>query len=156
MKFFLQVFPFILMLCVGPLIAGDGSAGKDLRPMSMQARIAKRIKERRVALGLRQDDVAKRIGVKRQYLSYIEKGMHLPGLALLYSLANALDTKVTYFLDEEPSGSHKEIRELRATISRFAAKTKLLLPRSSSCWPAIPRTPGPASLISAFRRRGCS
>lgn len=57
--------------------------------------LAKRIKERRKALGLSQEELAFRANLDRTYISGIERGTRNPTITSLISIIEALDLPVS-------------------------------------------------------------
>nr|MDO8134536.1 helix-turn-helix transcriptional regulator [Candidatus Njordarchaeum guaymaensis] len=53
-----------------------------------------RIKELRARYDLTQEDLAKKVGVRRETILYIEKGKYNPSLILAHELAKALRTTI--------------------------------------------------------------
>ena len=53
-----------------------------------------RIKELRARYDLTQDDLAKKVGVRRETILFIEKGNYNPSLKLAYEIAKALQTTI--------------------------------------------------------------
>lgn len=53
-----------------------------------------RIKEFRARLGLTQEDLARRVGVRRETILYLEKGEYNPSLKLAHDAAKALETTI--------------------------------------------------------------
>ena len=53
-----------------------------------------RIKELRARYNLTQDDLAKKVGVRRETILFIEKGNYNPSLKLAYEIAKALQTTI--------------------------------------------------------------
>ena len=53
-----------------------------------------RIKEFRARYNLTQEDLAKKVGVRRETILYIEKGRYNPSLQLAYNIAKALQTTI--------------------------------------------------------------
>ena len=53
-----------------------------------------RIKELRARYDLTQDDLAKRVGVRRETILYLEKGKYNPSLMLAHQIAKALKTTI--------------------------------------------------------------
>jgi len=51
-----------------------------------------RIKELRARYDLTQDDLAKKVGVRRETILYVEKGTYNPSLLLSHKIAKALRT----------------------------------------------------------------
>ncbi len=53
-----------------------------------------RIKELRARHGLTQEDLAKRVGVRRETILFIEKGEYNPSLRLAHNIAKTLKTSI--------------------------------------------------------------
>ena len=53
-----------------------------------------RIKELRARYDLTQDDLAKKVGVRRETILYLEKGKYNPSLELAHKIAQALKTTI--------------------------------------------------------------
>jgi len=61
-----------------------------------------RIKELRARYDLTQEDLAKKIGVRRETILFIEKGNYNPSLKLAHDIAKALQTTIDdLFIFEE-------------------------------------------------------
>ncbi len=61
-----------------------------------------RIKEFRARYNLTQEDLARKVGVRRETIVFLEKGTYNPSLRLAYDVARALDTTIEeLFLMEE-------------------------------------------------------
>jgi putative transcriptional regulator len=61
-----------------------------------------RIKELRARYDLTQEDLARKIGVRRETILFIEKGKYNPSLKLAYDIAKALQTTIDeLFIFEE-------------------------------------------------------
>ncbi|MBN2260744.1 MAG: helix-turn-helix transcriptional regulator [Clostridiales bacterium] len=63
-----------------------------------------RIKELRARHNLTQDDLAKKVGVRRETILYMEKGKYNPSLKLAHDVAKVLQTTIDelfLFNDEE-------------------------------------------------------
>jgi len=63
-----------------------------------------KLKEFRSACGLTQEDLATRVGVRRETVIFLEKGKYNPSLRLAYRTAQVLGTtieKLFSFEDEE-------------------------------------------------------
>ncbi|MFA5771684.1 MAG: helix-turn-helix transcriptional regulator [Thermoplasmata archaeon] len=66
-----------------------------------------RIKELRARYNLTQEDLAKKVGVRRETILFIEKGNYNPSLKLAHDIANALNTTIDelfVFEDTDQSG----------------------------------------------------
>jgi len=53
-----------------------------------------RIKELRARHDLTQEDLAKKVGVRRETILYLEKGKYNPSLKLAYDVSKALKTTI--------------------------------------------------------------
>ena len=53
-----------------------------------------RIKEFRARYNLTQEDLAKKVGVRRVTILFLEKGKYNPSLKLAHDISNALDAKI--------------------------------------------------------------
>jgi len=53
-----------------------------------------RIKELRARYDLTQEDLARKVGVRRETILFIEKGKYNPSLKLAYNIAKALQTTI--------------------------------------------------------------
>ncbi|MCK4884865.1 helix-turn-helix transcriptional regulator [Candidatus Bathyarchaeota archaeon] len=62
-----------------------------------------RVKELRARHNLTQDDLAKKVGVRRETILYMEKGKYNPSLKLAHDVAKALKTTIDdmFFFDDE-------------------------------------------------------
>ncbi|SFM47201.1 helix-turn-helix transcriptional regulator [Methanolobus profundi] len=53
-----------------------------------------RIKELRARYDMTQEDLAKKVGVRRETIGFLEKGKYNPSLKLAYKVANTLETTI--------------------------------------------------------------
>jgi putative transcriptional regulator len=53
-----------------------------------------RIKELRARYDMTQDDLARKVGVRRETILYLEKGKYNPSLMLAHQIARALKTTI--------------------------------------------------------------
>lgn len=53
-----------------------------------------RIKELRARYNLTQEDLAKKVGVRRETILFVEKGDYNPSLKLAHDIAKALNTRI--------------------------------------------------------------
>jgi transcriptional regulator with XRE-family HTH domain len=67
------------------------------RPQDIDRHIGARIRERRIMLGLTQQQMADLIGVTYQQAHKYEKGINRVAAGRLYSIAGALGVEVDYF-----------------------------------------------------------
>ena len=67
-----------------------------------------RIKEYRNRQGLTQEGLAKKAGVRRETIVFLEKGRYNPSLKLAHAIAKALHTTIEHlFIFEEEIKDHK-------------------------------------------------
>jgi putative transcriptional regulator len=61
------------------------------------------IKEHRARLNMTQEDLADKVGVRRETILFLEKGKYNPSLRLAHDVAKALDAKIDdlFFFDDE-------------------------------------------------------
>ena len=74
-----------------------------------------RIKEYRTRQGLTQDDLAKKVGVRRETIVFLEQGKYNPSLRLAHDVARALHAgtdELFIFEDDEPEPESPEHREI--------------------------------------------
>lgn len=62
-----------------------------------------RIKEFRAKYDLTQEDLAKKVGIRRETILFLEKGKYNPSLKLAHDIARALKTKIDelFIFDDE-------------------------------------------------------
>ncbi|MBI2843621.1 MAG: helix-turn-helix transcriptional regulator [Armatimonadetes bacterium] len=61
-----------------------------------------RMPELRARYGITQDDLAKRVGARRETILHLERGRYNPSLLLAYRIAKALDSSIDeVFIFEE-------------------------------------------------------
>ena len=70
-------------------IFSDANRALPLRPM-----IKNRVKEFRAKYNLTQEELARRVGVRRETIVFLEQGKYNPSLMLALSLAKELKTSV--------------------------------------------------------------
>ena len=66
----------------------------------IQARFGKVVLRRRLAAKLGQDEFAEKAEIHRTTLSALERGKHVPNLALVLKLARAFDVKMSVLVAE--------------------------------------------------------
>jgi len=66
-----------------------------------------RIKELRARYDMTQEDLARKVGVRRETILYIEKGKYNPSLILVHDIALALKTTIDdlFIFDDDGEGS---------------------------------------------------
>jgi putative transcriptional regulator len=62
-----------------------------------------RIKEYRAKFNMTQEELAKRVGVRRETIVFLEKGKYNPSLKLAYKIARVFNAKIEdlFIFDEE-------------------------------------------------------
>ena len=70
--------------------------------MKRRLRMKNRIKEFRAKYNLTQEDLGKKVGVRRETIVFLEKGKYNPSLKLAYDIAKVFEIKVDeLFIFEE-------------------------------------------------------
>jgi transcriptional regulator with XRE-family HTH domain len=83
--------------------------------------LGERLKEAREYVGLKQDDVAKKLGIPRSALSNIEAGSRKVDAIELARLAKLYQRPVAWFTGEEPHDASDETLAEVAHVARAAA-----------------------------------
>ena len=83
--------------------------------------LGKRIRLRRVELGISQSDLADKLGVSFQQVQKYEKGVNRVGASRLQQIATALDVPVTFFYESQTRGA-KEVDSLLFLDSSFSLR----------------------------------
>ena len=67
------------------------------------------IKEHRARMGLTQEQLADKVGVRRETIVFLEKGKYNPSLRLAHDVATALGVGIDdlFFFDDERRGDDK-------------------------------------------------
>ena len=73
-----------------------------------------KIKEYRTRFSMTQDDLAKKVGVRRETIVFLEQGKYNPSLRLAHDVARALHARIDdlFIFDDEPEPESPEIREI--------------------------------------------
>lgn len=83
--------------------------------------IGARIKNRRIALGMSQTELAKKLGYSnKSMISLVESGKRDLNMSQLYTLANALDCTTSDLIDDIDPGDD----DLMVLISRLSPEQK--------------------------------
>jgi transcriptional regulator with XRE-family HTH domain len=83
--------------------------------------LGERLKEAREYVGLKQDDVAKKLGIPRSALSNIEAGSRKVDAIELAQLAKLYQRSVAWFTGEDPQGASDKMTAEVAHVARAAA-----------------------------------
>jgi len=90
--------------------------------------LGRRVRHLRTARGLTLEALGQRVGVTPSLLSLVENGRREPRLALLRSLADALDVTVADLLDAEPPSRRAALEIALDRAQRTAGFERLALP----------------------------
>lgn len=66
---------------------------------ALQVQIGQRIRQKRWELGLTQEDLAGKVGVRKQQIQKYESGTNRISAILLYAISRSLDAEISYFFD---------------------------------------------------------
>jgi len=71
-----------------------------------------RIKEYRSRVSMTQDDLAKKVGVRRETIVFLEQGKYNPSLRLAHDVARTLHARIDdlFIFDDEPEQESPEQR----------------------------------------------
>jgi transcriptional regulator with XRE-family HTH domain len=83
--------------------------------------LGERLREAREYVGLKQDDVAKKLGIPRSALSNIEAGSRKVDAIELAQMAKLYQRPVAWFTGDDPHSSTDRMREEVAHVARTAA-----------------------------------
>ena len=91
----------------------DGTAARRGKgtPQEVDRHVARRMRERRITLGLTQQQVAERIGVTYQQAHKYETGDNRGSAGWLYQIARALGVEPGYFFEGLGAGRPAEPRQ---------------------------------------------
>ncbi|EBR9320206.1 transcriptional regulator [Salmonella enterica subsp. enterica serovar Panama] len=62
---------------------------------SITKELGRRVRERRLEMGLSQEAFADKCGIDRTYISGIERGIRNPTLVVLYAISEGLNTELS-------------------------------------------------------------
>jgi putative transcriptional regulator len=73
-----------------------------------------KIKEYRTRFSMTQEDLAKKVGVRRETIVFLEQGKYNPSLRLAHDVARTLHARIDdlFIFDNEPEPESPEIREI--------------------------------------------
>jgi transcriptional regulator with XRE-family HTH domain len=90
----------------------------DLRSQAMNPiNLGQRVRERREQLGLKQSELAKRVGLSRQQIGAIEAGRSYPPLPKLTALVQALELRLIFDLVAPDDATAEEILPVLSELS---------------------------------------
>jgi len=77
-------------------------------PNPVDIEVGKRLKERRIFLGLSQTELANMLDISFQQVQKYEKGTNRISASRLVDLSNVLDVNITYFFNEKGKNESKD------------------------------------------------
>jgi transcriptional regulator with XRE-family HTH domain len=93
-------------------VASRGVGGRS-RALDVDRYVSLRIRQRRIMLGLTQQQMAELIGVTYQQAHKYETGINRISAGRLYQIARALGVEISYFFEDvEPGGGAARSQEL--------------------------------------------
>lgn len=81
--------------------------------------IGSRMKKKRTAMGLTQQEFSRICGISVNYYSSIENGRNSPSLELLSTIAGHLGVSLVYLLDDKVDETEKRVAEEVARLNRL-------------------------------------
>jgi transcriptional regulator with XRE-family HTH domain len=92
-------------------MAGRGRAN------SIDVRVGNRLRLRRTALGVSQEDLGRRLGLTFQQIQKFESGSNRISASYLFEIANALQVPVSYFFEDADKPDY--LAKLSKPIQKF-------------------------------------
>jgi transcriptional regulator with XRE-family HTH domain len=74
------------------------------KPNPIDVHVGSRVRLRRTMLGMSQEKLGESLGITFQQIQKYEKGANRIGASRLQEIANVLNTPVSFFFDDAPSG----------------------------------------------------
>jgi transcriptional regulator with XRE-family HTH domain len=68
----------------------------------ISVRFGKKVKELRKLLGLTQQELAEKVGISKDYIGLIERGLRSPSLEMIEKIAVALKVTITSLFEYPP------------------------------------------------------
>jgi len=96
-------------------------------PNQTDVYIGKRMKMQRLARGLSQTDIAKRLGITFQQIQKYERGVNRVGAGRLQEMANLLGVTPAFFFEDGPRLKPGQSEEASETTELLANKYNLAL-----------------------------
>lgn len=91
--------------------------------------LGRRIREKRLEKGMKQQDMAVAVGTATNHLSDVERGRKKPSLELLMRISSLTDTPVDFFLMDNPHScrSYCINEELAATLEQCSPQSLVVI-----------------------------
>lgn len=83
-----------------PARANKKNAFPVRKPNDVDAHVGSRLRQRRMLLGISQEQLAEMLGLTFQQVQKYERGTNRVSASRLFQLARALDTPITWFFDD--------------------------------------------------------
>lgn len=93
-------------------------------PNSVDVNVGARVRNRRLAIGLTQDKLAKAVGITFQQIQKYEKGVNRIGAGRLQDISRVLGAPVAYFYSDLPDTLNDLLREARARKAAEASAAR--------------------------------
>lgn len=85
----------------------------------MDQHIGKRLRARRLEIGMAQEELAELLGITFQQIQKYERGVNRIAASRLYEIAEAIDVEITYFFENvSRGGSAPQSRSKRPSARR--------------------------------------
>ena len=97
--------------------------------------VGKRIRHRRWMIGMTQQQLAEKVGIKFQQIQKYETGMNRVSASRLWDIARAVDVPVSFFFE----GLHEDHSAGGTEVDYIADKEALQLVRAYYAMPAVQR-----------------
>lgn len=117
--------------------------------MPMSALTGTRVRERRLALGLRQAEIARVVGISASYLNLIEHNRRRVGADVLAALSAALAVSVEQLAEGAEGGLADDLRAAAAAVEALGGAA----PELDRVDEFAGRFPGWAGVVAALQRR---
>ncbi|AWB48782.1 XRE family transcriptional regulator [Gemmobacter aquarius] len=117
--------------------------------MPMSALTGTRVRERRLALGLRQAEIARVVGISASYLNLIEHNRRRVGAEVLAALAAALEVPVAQLAEGAEGGLADDLRAAAAAVEALGNAA----PELDRVDEFAGRFPGWAGVVAVLQRR---
>ncbi|MBN8828372.1 MAG: helix-turn-helix transcriptional regulator [Sphingobacteriia bacterium] len=82
---------------------------KSTKLQQLDRKIGKKIKSRRIFLGMSRQELAEQIDITQQQLQKYENGLNRISASRLYDMAEALNVQVVYFFDDLDDMEKEEV-----------------------------------------------
>src|ERR1700754_4274279 len=87
----------------------DGEDKGSRRPNPIDVHVGRRVRFRRMLLGMSQEKLGEKLGLTFQQIQKYEKGINRIGASRLFDLAQVLGVSVQFFYEEAPSAEPNQL-----------------------------------------------